>query len=289
MSLRLRSTAVLFVLTSALAFGQKPPADPKPEEAVDKEYLPLVKQLKDKDAKVRLKAAVEISEKGEAAASTATALCDAIMDISPRVAEAALVSMEKIRPDLYRHLSPMILDKDRYKQFQAIAGLGLLGEKAMPAKKLLLNRLRTETVTLQSIGDRFGTSTQVGGVDPRRHDSAVLVIMSAIEQMDPDNADVHKVRKSLASAGNKVDASRLEAIDSLIRWAGDDEKRRKEVLPIIGAAMQDQQLLIPAINRLGAYEGLSKAYLPTLKKLKLASDEATRVAATKAVDAIEGK
>ena len=280
---------VLALVAASAVYGQKPPADAKPEE-VEKEYLPLVKQLKDKDAKVRLKAAVEIGEKGEAAASTATVLCDAIMDTSPRVGEAALVSLEKVRPDLYQHLSPMILDKERLKQFQAIAGLGLLGEKAVPTKKLLLPRLRAEAVTLHPIfGDRFSGGAQVGGVTTARHDSAVLVIMSAIEQMDPDNADVHKIRKSLAGVGNQVDSSRLEAIDALIRWASDDEKRRKEVLPINGAAMQDQQLLIPAINRLGAYEGLSKGYLPTLKKLKLASDEATRVAAAKAVDAIDGK
>ncbi len=276
---------VLSLVAASTVYGQKPPADAKPEE-VEKEYLALVTQLKDKDVKVRLKAAVDLGGKGEAAASTATALCDAILDTSPRVGEAALVALEKVRADLYKQVSVVILDKDRGRQFQAVAELGALADKALPAKKLLLSRLKAETVTLKCIDD-FGRP--IGGVSTRRQDSAVLVLMSALEQIDPDNADAHKVRKLLAGVGNNISESRLDAIDALIRWAGEDEVRRKEILPLIGQTLTDNELLIAGINRLAAYGKLSKQYLPTLKKLKLAGAEVVRDAALRAVDAIDDK
>lgn len=246
---------------------------------VDKEYLPFVKLLKDKDAKVRLKATVDLGEKGGAAASTATALCDAIMDTSPRVGEAALVALEKVRPDLYAHVSRMILDKDRPKQFQAIAGLGLLGEKALPTKNLLLARLRMETVKMMPIVP----------YSAERHDAAVVALLSSIRQIDDENTECHKVEKVLASVTNKDPQSRLDAIDRLIQWAGDAEVRRKEILPLIGNLLSDNALLVAGIDRLASYGNLSKGYLPTLKKLKLAPAEVVRIAANKAVDAIEGK
>ena len=201
------------------------------------------------------------------------------MDNSPRVGEAALVSLEKVRPDLYAHVSRMILDKDRSKQFQAIAGLGLLGEKALPTKNLLLARLRMETVKMMPIVQ----------YSAERNDAAVVVLLASIRQIDEENIDCHKVEKVLASTTNKDPQSRLDAIDRLIRWAGDDDARKKEVLPLIGNTLSDNGLLIAGINRLAAYGKLSKVYLPTLKKLKLAAAEAVRDAATKAVDAIDDK
>jgi len=282
---------LLLALTTTIAFAQKP-ADTKPEE-VDKEYLPLVKQLKERDAKVRAKAATELGEKGEAAASTATALCDAIMDTSPRVTQAALVALEKVRPDLYKYLSVIVLDKSRTRRFEAIAELGGIAEKATPTKKILLAQLRAESVTLKPIWDLYSSDTprvgQISGINIQRSDSAILVLLSVVEQIDADNADAHKVRKTLAGVGNKLPESRLEAIDALMRWAGEDEMRRKEVLPIIGSTLNDNSLLLAGIPRLASYGKLSKGYLPTLKKLKLAAAEVVREAATRAVDAIEEK
>ena len=289
MSLTLRYAALVvgLFLTLPSASGQKPPAksgaESSPEEVVDKEYQPLVSQLKSKDVKVRLKAATELGGKGEAAASAATAVCNAILDASPKVSEAALVALEKIRPDLYQPVSQMILDSNRTKQFEAIAALGRKAEKAAPAKNVLLNRLRVETAIMKPIDqDEFLQRKQ-------RKDSAVVALLLALQSIAPDAPECLKVWKLLAGAGNADGVSRVNAMDALISWAGEDDSRRKEILPYVASGLNLETLAVQSINRLAAYETLSKAYLPTLKKLKLSPNEAVRAAATRAVDAIENK
>lgn len=256
--------------------GEKAKGEGKPAEVVDKEFEPLVKLLKDKDAKVRTKAAEDIGTKGEAASSTATALCDALLDKSPKVAQAALISLEKVRPELYKHVSTVVLDSSRVKQFEAIGAIGAMADKALPAKNLLLAKLRVEVVRDAPIRDAERTTFA----------SAVDVLLDSLKQIDADEPEVVKLLRAMAAAPNQ-EARRLNSIDRLVAWAGEDEERRKAVLPLIGAGLQSKGLLVPCVERLGKYGELSKGYLPAVKKLKLSSDQAVREAATTAVDAIE--
>lgn len=267
--------------------AQKPPAkaaEKKPAE-VAKEYEPQVKQLKDKDAKLRAKAAEELGTKGETAASTATALCDAIMDKSPKVAQAALVALETVRPDLYKPISKMVLDSSPINQFQAIADLGVMEEKALPAKNLLLARMRVEAVAKRErVADIGGPGISVLARTP-----PLDVVLDSLAQIDFNEPEVVKTLKALAGPANTEAVRRLNSIDRLMLWATDDEKRQKEILPLIGAGIQNNNMVIPCVEKLATYGGLSKDYLPALKKLKLSNSAAVRDAASKAVEVIEGK
>jgi hypothetical protein len=95
--------------------------------------------------------------------------------------------------------------------------------------------------------------------------------------------------KSLASPTNKFSAAKSQALEFLHQWAGDDEKRRNEVLPLVKGGLSDISCQHACIKYLGEYGPLAKECLPQLKQLKLSSDAAVRDAATASVDKIEGR
>ena len=77
------------------------------------------------------------------------------------------------------------------------------------------------------------------------------------------------------------------ALQWLVAWAGDDEARRKEVLPFVKAGIaRPGAEAIQYIKVAGQYKVLSKGMLPALKKLKLSNMAAVRDAAAEAVEAI---
>jgi HEAT repeat protein len=233
----------------------------------------LAKDLRHKDVKVRLKAVKSLAEKGEDAAPVAGPLCDALMDRSPQVAVAALEALEKVRPDLYKHVSTLVLDKDPKKQLKAIRELGLMGEKANPVFNLLLARLRTVLAT------RFNFNVGLSDVE--------RAYFTAIRQIKPDDVETIKLFKVMAGVTNRDSYARLEAIRFLNDWAGDDAARRKELLPLLKAGLDDPVCQEECIKISGSYGSLAKDFAPLLRKLKLSSVETIRNAASEALDKID--
>ena len=109
------------------------------------ELAPLIKDLKSKDYKVRLKALDTLEKKGEDAKDAAKPICEAIIqDQNPKVALAALTTLEKVQPDLYKHVSVLLLDQAGYHRRQALGELAKMGEKAAPSIPILLAKYRVE-------------------------------------------------------------------------------------------------------------------------------------------------
>jgi hypothetical protein len=260
------------VILSSLSTVQ---AEDKPK--IDPEIEKLIKTLRDRYVEVnsKLKALKLLREKGESAADAATAICDALLDRSPQVAKAALDTLEKVRPDLYQHVSILLLDEDYSKRVEALRGLGLLGEKALPVTNLLLAGLRTE---LAKIG-RFYSSAEE--------------YFSALRQIKPDSEETIKLYKTIAGSPAPRDWNllrrypRLEAIQFLVEWAGEDTARRKQLLPLLKSALDDPVCVIPCLKIIGDYADLTKDFIPILKKLKLSSKEEIRQAASDALEKIE--
>ncbi|VTU01233.1 ---NA--- : : HEAT_2 [Gemmataceae bacterium] len=248
-------------------------ADAKKEES---DIEKLAKELRHKDARVRIKAAKGLGEKGGDAAPAARALCDALLDPSPQVAVAALEALEPVRPDLYKPLAAMLLDKDREKHVKAVQELGLMGEKAAPVVNVLLVRLRNELAT-RNVKRLYNR----GLTDFER------AAFAAIRQIKPDDPETVKLYKVMAGPANQDGYARLEAILFLTDWAAEDETRRKEVLPLLRAGLDNPTCQAACIKLSGGYGPLAKEFVPLLKKLKLAKDEATRQAAGEALDRIE--
>ncbi|HBI45884.1 MAG TPA: hypothetical protein DDY78_23970 [Planctomycetales bacterium] len=195
-----------------------------------------------------------------------------MMDGSQKVATAALDSLEKVRPDLYKPLSTLVLDATPAKQLAAIKEIGLMGEKAYPAMSLLLARLRGE---LAKPAYRRGLS------------ELALAYFAAIRQIKPDDAETIKLFKVMAGVSDRDSYARLESLIFLEDWAGEDESKRKEVLPLLNVGLDDGICQLNCIQTAGGYGVLAKDFVPKLKKLKLSSLEQIRDAAGAAADKIE--
>jgi hypothetical protein len=244
-----------------------------PSMKEDKEFAGVKKQLKDADPRTRLKAIEFLASKGEAAAPAAGALCDTILDSSPKVGAAALAAVEKVRPDLYKPLTALVVDKEVKHRLEGAKELGLIGEKALPAVNVLTATLRRELAQGPGDGGRLTDIQQE--------------LFNSIRQIKPDDTATVAIYKAIAGPTNKHAAARGEAFEFLHQWAGADDKRRKEVLPLVKSGVENDMCRVQCIRYLGEYGPLAKECLPRLKQLKLSSDATVRDAATASVDKIE--
>ncbi len=134
-----RSAFVTLLLV--LAFGSEGVLAQKPSA---KE---LAKNLRSRDAAVRLEAATELAALGPAAAPAAAALYRALDDASPAIRKAAAKALGAIGPKAV----PMVRKglHDRKRQLEALAAAGALGDAAGPLMPDILKLWRQETVEMQ--------------------------------------------------------------------------------------------------------------------------------------------
>ena len=251
------------------------------------ELTPLVKDLKAKDSKVRLKALAGLESKGKDAKDAARSICELIVyDPNPTVATTALTTLEKVRPDLYKHLSVLLLDNSAQNRLAALQKLADMKDLAEPAQPILLLKCRTEFANrihaFEPDGSLASPANSFLGQGPYAHHylSAYKAIAGA------EDPEVIRIYRELAASTNKDAISRRFALKELVAWAEDDEALRKDVIPFIKAGLADGPLL-DCITYAGGYGSLSKEMLPVLKRHKLSAQAEVRDAASKAVDQIE--
>jgi len=234
----------------------------------------LAKDLKSKDAKVRMRAVEAIEEKGEAAAPIARNLCDAILDRDARIGKAALLAIEKVSPKLYAPLTAFLLN-EAGKQYLGVEEMTKLKGEASPAIGVLIARYASSTSKEQ--------------------------ILAALEIIGPEDQSVVKFFKSFSLQSPESDDwtiwfHRNRGVTFLVKWAGEDEKKRKEVYPYLKFAFTSMAKMkgkneasspVKCIELLGEYGALSKELLPAIKTLKLSDDMAIRKAASESVKKIE--
>ena len=230
----------------------------------------LVKDLRAKDPKVRVAAANGLKAIGEDADDAGGALCLATLDPAAAVREAALEAIEKVRPALYKNVVVLAVEADRGKRFQAIEALRKLEERALPAVPLVLRELKAELVE-----SRGATYYRIP-----------LTFLAAVKAKDSETI------KTIAAGaiGAAIPDGRIACLDALLNLSADNDDLRKQAFQVFQRAIGDteSQVAVTAINAIPKFEKRAKAMLPTLKKLKLSTDEKIREAATKAVSEIEG-
>jgi len=279
---------VILVAIASFTFAADPPKKPE----VDPELAAIAAKLKDKNPKVRLKAVEDLAALGDKAAPVAEAVCDATMDPSGSIGLAALAAIEKIRPDLYKPLVDLLIDKDSKKNTAAITTLRLMGEDALPAINLLSARMKAAFAQTDYGANQFG---------PRVGKSSSLVspydfgkeYLSTIEAIKPDHESIKAIRLQLAKPTNHVFSHRFECLKALIDGAGGDEAEKKKLLPLVVVGLQqdpkrtDPRHTAIYLEYVGQFGKLAAGQLPALKKMKLSTVDSIRDAATKAVDQIE--
>ena len=234
----------------------------------------LVRQLQARDTAKRIDAANTLAKLGEDAEEAAPALCDATLDSSKKVASAALLALEKVRPDLYPHVATLILDEDGFNKSNAIEQLAKKGPQARPTIKILFTRFRNEILSRDK-------SIFRNGFDGRR------TTLNAIQKIDPDHAEYIQFLRTLASKKYQGSGLRSESLELLSRWAGDDAERQKVVFSLVKDAISDERCQLVCVKLAGEYGSQAKTLLPQIKKLKLSKQESLRKAADLAVEQIE--
>lgn len=241
------------------------------------EIKAFAKDLKNKDPKIRIKAANELGKIGSDAADVSKELCDALLDSNPAVGLAVYNALEKVRPDLHKPIAKIMLDMNSEKRAEGVADLGTMAADAKPASFFLvtlLTRMAAEDVAKKRIG-----KLEVRTVQNTAYE--------ALRRIALDDPEVVKQIKALAGPAMRSTGHRHNAMEFLIAWAAEEEDRRKELLPLIKSGLETPGLELAHINLAGAYGALSKDFLPALKKYKLSSNTTIRDAATKAVESIE--
>lgn len=231
----------------------------------------LAKDLKSKNVKVRAAAAQSLASKGEGAARP---LCDALFDPDRRVATIALTSLEKVRPDVYKFVSVLFLDQKTDNHVKAIEGIGSLGPKGAPAVGVLASKVRVE----------LGKAATKGG--PRVLYEVMDGAVAALGRIGLDDREANQLVRAVCVSTARWQ-SRLLAAKELVKWAGADDGRRREVLPVVGAGAVDSPEGAEFITLVGGLGPVAKDVLPGLKQLKLSKHAAVRDAAGKAVEQIE--
>jgi hypothetical protein len=258
--------AALVCLSGPVLHGQ----DQKDGKKGDKKeaIAKLAKDFKSSVPRGKLIIIEKLAELGEGAARP---LCDAMLDKDDKVANAALVALEEAHPALYKPVVKLVIDDQMKNRAKALEEFSAMGADALPALGLLVGRSRT------ALAEAKGN---------QRFVDVVKAYAKTISAIGPEERETVEFFKDAIES--PVASIRDDSLQWLVAWAGDNEARRKEVLPFVktGIARPGSEA-IPFIKVAGQYKDLSKGMLPALKKLKLSGMAAVRDAATEAVEAIE--
>lgn len=253
-----RVTAFLFLIGFTSAFAAD---EPSPE------LLDLAKQLKAKDAKVRLKAAEALRDKGKDAAPVARELCDALaVEKDKQVTGALLGALDKSRPDLSKPVG-ILISPQRYAGTagdvrEAVVKLGADGR---PLAGILVGELKRATAA----------------EDRNDYSKALLAIK-------PDDvATITYCKTALTTGAKSPGIVATEALAIYASWAIKDEKNDKELLAILKGYLSKGVFVLPCATWAGEMGARAKPLLPELKKLANSTDGAVSGPALAAVEKIE--
>ena len=226
-----------------------------------------------------------------------------MMSPNPAVKEAANAAFEKIDPLVHKEIITVYYDVDVEKKDRAVTSLQLLGGKAKAAvpiikgyhQFLLRADRRTPRHTIEALvkiapedeGVQRAVLDLVGGADAalpysysRNNRRAVIAMMHDLKIED---------KQKLAPLVSGIAASRVaEDQKTMVTELGKLRVENKEKYPALMTAFSKATTvrahIIDEIAKLGAD---AKAALPILMSLKTDREEAVRVAANAAIEAIK--
>ena len=279
----MRLVMLLMVMGWSVCYLSSVDAQPKgkgdTESAIDK----LAKDLRNPNRNVRLKAVQKLGQlEGADKDRVSMLLCDAILDPEPTISKTALQLLENVYPELYKYIVVIVLDDDIRNKEQAIRGLSKMGTKARPATRLLHKVIISRIIKLRGLFcDDFEEACFDALREMEAYDLETLNLMKNI---------IFTVQ--IPYRGEKVyirDEVKILALEYLVEWAGTDQLKRKELIPLlkVGLGRREGELLMKSIEISGSYGELAADLLPLLKGHKLSSDARIREAASKAVEKIE--
>jgi hypothetical protein len=301
-----------------------PPPGPPPEDPkLDSNLAPHLAALKSPRVSERIAALERLGKKGDRARGAARAICDLfVTDPSTQVRQTALLTLEKVHPDLYRPAVVLAVDTDPAKQAAAaleVGELGADGQAAVPIVRAHLLAALGEMVHPHPVPQRPVTVAMVhndlralaaiapgeAGVHRTLIEATKVEVPSSVRGTDAlssarqlaaqlleDLVRAHPEQaRSLAPA--LIASARImppfEARAQVAGILGLLAENHPELRPRIAAALTEMVLAeeLMAIFALAKCGRDARAALPLLRQLKLHRLEAVRAAASETIALIE--
>lgn len=233
----------------------------------------LARDLKSKETATRLRAAEGLRKLGPKAAEAAKELCDATLDPSNQVSDAAFDALGTVRPDLAKSLRIVLRDTNDRTRIAAIKDLANLGADAEPTVHVLVQTLAT-SVAKDKTGRPF-----VYAADEQ--------VFTAVVKIGLEDAEAVKLLKAIAGRDTRSILYRQRALEVLMDWAVGDDDRKKEMLPLLKLGLETPGLEAACCGHAARYGALAKDLVPVMKPLAFGRTDTIRNAAVKAIDTIE--
>jgi hypothetical protein len=265
MSPTCRAFALVLTALGLLVPGSARAAD-------EDEIKTLARDVKSGKTEAKLRATEKLGQLGPKAAEAAKELCDALLDPNPKVSDAAIHALSRVRPDLAKPLLVVLRGGDQ-NRIAALKELGELGGEAEPVAYVLVRTLASSVVR-----DKTGRQFVYAG------DEMIFATVLKIGLEDPEAV---KLLKAIAGRDTKSTAYRARALEVLMDWAVGDDDRKKEMLVLLKIGLETPGLEAACCAHAARYGALAKDLLPLIKPLAFGRTEVIREAATKAVDTIE--
>jgi HEAT repeat protein len=275
---------------------------------VDEKLVPLIKDMRSKDNKVRLAAIAKLEELGADAKPAGAAIVEyGMMSPNAAVKNAANAAFEKIDPLVHKEIITVYYDEDEKKKNAAVTSLQLMGSKAKAAvpiikgyHQFLVGKHRyTPSNTLAALvkiapddeSVQAAILALVGGSDSAlpwsyiRGSDREFVVNLMHELKIDDKQKLAPLVSGLAAAGTRSDRRDREM---MIAELGKLRVENKEKYPALMTALSknttERALIINELAKLGTD---AKGALPVLMALKTDKEEAVRIAANNAIEAIK--
>lgn len=250
-------------------------------EKINERLVPIIKELQAKDNKVRLAAIAKLEEMGAEAKPAGAALVEfGMLNINPKVQEAATAAFEKIDPVIHKEVLTILVDENlanRDRAVENLKSLGVRAKSAVPVIKLYHNNLS------QGLAPGPGGKLVLRKVFTRTPPHT----LKALVAIAPDDTDVQRIVLNLV--GGSDDASRggierSEAILIMHSLKLENKQKYASLMAGLAASKGQRSLLIQELGKLGTD---AKAALPVLQQLKTDKEAAVRAAANAAIEAIK--
>lgn len=238
----------------------------------------IVKQLTAKEGSSRLKAAKAVAALGDKGAKYDYALIAAMAKDYPNDREVYLEALQKIRPDLHKPVVTILVDKSGENCAEAVKAIRVLGYArdggygAVPVLvlKYFEEKERCKNAMLPFFGYPILLMETLAWV--ARSDPATFVVLKdALTEREPRGSDQTDLKRAAMLTVRQT------------------KMPPKEVIPLLIAALPEEEYALTAVTILGSYKGAAKSAIPALRKLLLSETAEVRKAAEKAIAAIQGE
>jgi hypothetical protein len=222
----IRSTCSLFSLLVLVAAFLTAPAF-SADEKLDPELAELARKLKIKSPPDQIKALRDIAGKGEAAKPLARSICESVSAPNPKLSQAAVDALAKVRPDLHKAYL-QLANPSPTKKLQAIQEFSKMGKEAAPAIVLLIADMKKVAIDPK--------------LSPAIKGKLFERSMDALINIGPDDPYVINTLVTLAGTKNQEVDLRTSALRNLANLTDGNPSLMKQFAPLVTAAVNDPQI-----------------------------------------------